>query len=112
MCVSGGNFARPGKRTGHKHLSVDDLRNLLSDDVAGLGDRGSAENKFEGIQDDELDMIMDRERLFGDWKPDGFSTLANGPSTNKDPVPPEGQYYDIITGQQQDSGGGLLGSMN
>ena len=27
--------------------------------------RGAAETGFEGIQEDELEMIMDRERLFG-----------------------------------------------
>ena len=112
MCVSGGNFARPGKRTGNTKITVDDLRNLLSDDVANLSGRGTADNKYEGIGETELEMIMDRQRLFGDWKADGFSTLASGVNSTKDPVPPEGQYYDIITANQQDSGGGLLGSMS
>jgi len=112
MCVSGGNFARPGKRTGNTKITVDDLRNLLSDDVANLSGRGTADNKYEGIGETELEMIMDRQRLFGDWKADGFSTLASGVNSTKDPVPPEGQYYDIITASQQDSGGGLLGSMS
>ena len=66
MCVSGGNFSRPGERKGNNQLSVDQLKNLLADDVANLEGRAEEnEKRLHNIDDEELAMLMDRGRCDG-----------------------------------------------
>lgn len=94
MTIRGGDFGKAGKRGGGE-FTLDRLRDLLEDDVKNLtrmafdpklrkecaGDATNVSNsKLCDISDDELGMIMDRERVF---------------AADSD-IPVEGDMYDII----------------
>lgn len=63
LAIQGGDFRKAGRREG-KAVTVDDLRKLLEDDVRGIHRKGVEEQLNHEISDVELDMIMDRPRLF------------------------------------------------
>jgi len=95
MAISGGNFAKPGQRREGTNFTLETLKQLLTDDV-NLEER--AENKhsdkLQGISDEELALILDRDALF------------------KEPcaIPSEGKMFDIITAN--DGSGGMLGELS
>ena len=89
----GGDFNRAGQRS-RGELTTDSLRSLLEDDV-NLAQRilaSDSERTDDDITDEELAMIMDRQKVFS----------AEG-------IPTEGVNYDIVFGST--GGGGLLTGM-
>jgi len=92
MAIQGGNFTRPGQRRDGS-FTVDTLKNLLDDDVANIQERASAEDRTQAISEEELELIMNRDKLFAE------------PCQ----IPTDGKMYDII--QQAESAPDILGSM-
>jgi len=87
MAITGGDFKRAGMRS-DPNFSVDNLRQLLSDDV-NMAQRliKSSQDGVDAfdqpqISDHELNLILDRERIFHET----------------DPIPPEGVMYDVVKG--------------
>jgi hypothetical protein len=81
LTMQGGDYRKAGRREGQQHVTLQELRALLEDDVKSLhrreqgaagGKKGTEETGAtdEGdwihrdISDHELDMIMDRSKLF------------------------------------------------
>ena len=72
LTIQGGDFRKAGERSHDTQLSLNKLRKLLEDDVKDLNvKRGSGINfagvgtcDNEDITEEELNMIMDRDRLF------------------------------------------------
>jgi len=113
MAITGGDFKRAGQRSTGRDFSVDHLRELLADDVdlaqrvGGSGDKSNGEENGETsthaaetpskpvdrISDAELDLILDRRRIFD----------------KDDPIPLEGDHYDVVVDAVTD--GGILGKV-
>jgi len=91
MAISGGDFRKAGKRS-RGAFSVKNLNSLLEDDIKDFSGRGG-DIESHKIDDNEFDVIMNRERLFQE---------------GKDSVPTEGKMYDIIDANK----GELLGAVN
>lgn len=89
MAIQGGNFAKPGQRREASSFTAETLKSLLTDDVK-LDERSeeAATDKLNGIGEDELTLIMDREQLF----PGGKAQPCG--------IPNEGRMYDIIAQQE------------
>lgn len=70
LAIEGGEFSKAGQRaTRRKGLTLEDLKRLLTDDVRRLSSEAAAEGEevvqlSSEISDAELDMVMDRERIF------------------------------------------------
>jgi ATP-dependent DNA helicase len=93
MTIAGGDFRKAGRRS-LGNIDVEQyLGNLLKSDIKNLEQKVGEDVEDIKIDDDEFNMIMDRERLFGEGK-------------NK--VPSEGKMYDII----DPTGGDLLGKVS
>jgi len=91
MTITGGDFRKGGHRS-RGEMSFDALNKLLEADIKDLNAKGGDVENIK-IDDEEFEMIMDREKLF-----------AQG----KDAVPTEGKMYDIIDA----AAGDFLGAMN
>lgn len=91
MTIAGGDFRKAGRRSCGE-INVDALSNLLKSDIKDLNTKGNDVEDIK-IDDDEFDMIMDRERLF---------------SSGIESIPTEGRMYDVIDGAKGD----LLGTMS
>jgi len=92
MAIVGGDFRSAGTRS-KGDFSAQDLCNLLKDDIQDLQGKGGDLVELR-IQEDELDLILDRKKLFaeGDQK-----------------IPSEGKMYDILDASVV---GEVLGAMN
>ena len=130
MTMHGGDFRQAGKRAGSQ-LTLPYLRRLLEDDVQNL-DRmrmtggggsvasdcgrscGSEESSAallgeSDIPQSELDMLMDRERLFATVSQNAADVSeeaeeeaggGGGGGDGLTPIPTEGTMYDIVAPQQ------------
>jgi len=90
MTIAGGDFRKAGRRS-RGDIDAEALSSLLKSDIKDLNAKGGDVEDVK-IDDDEFDMIMDRERLM-------FAGDAA--------VPTEGKMYDIIDAATGD----LLGQM-
>ncbi|CAM9408248.1 unnamed protein product [Discosporangium mesarthrocarpum] len=112
MAVHGGDFRKAGRRS-RGTLTTAGLRQLLVDDVENLAKRGTCLEAGEGVDqaipEEELDSILDRNRLFvgTEWngslyenKPaDGEAGAGEGSPKEEKSVallPREGTMYDIV----------------
>lgn len=138
LTIQGGDFRKAGERSQDTQLSLNKLRNLLEDDVkdlnikrgsgklTGINFAGTGACDNEDITKEELDMIMDRERLFrtiaveNAFQDESNSSMTSSPaiiskgngSSKKrkrdderiekisDLIPTEGRMYDIISMDQ------------
>ncbi|KAJ8612137.1 hypothetical protein CTAYLR_002446 [Chrysophaeum taylorii] len=106
MAIAGGDFKRAGQRSTTKDLSLDTLRTLLADDVDMASRVTNERAAVDAVDDDEdlyrddpqindaeLDLILDRNKIFSETS-----------------IPLEGKMYDVV----HDSGpsGGLLANLN
>ena len=120
MAITGGDFRRAGQRTNPDGFNVDHLKSLLTDDInmaqrvtdtpGGCQSNGhavtSSEKKKKAesvdlvqdphISDLDLDLLLDRSRIFD---------LDN-------PIPPEGQFYDVVNDSGGAASAGLLGTVS
>jgi ATP-dependent DNA helicase len=78
LSIVGGDYRKAGKRS-RGEMTTDELRRLLQDDVHNLQRMSTLEVSETDIPEDELERIMDRERVFA---PD---------------LPEEGKMYDVVT---------------
>ena len=104
LTIHGGDFRKAGKRHSQS-VTIEDLRRLLEDDV-NLDRKSSNDDVMieKHISDVELDLIMDREKLF--FEDDNFDNYRPQVSPNSTAmaateedgtmVPAEGQMYDIV----------------
>jgi ATP-dependent DNA helicase len=113
MAIVGGDYSRAGqRRTGG--LTLDRLKQLLADDVrslqrmggiAGTSDARVSEDQLSGltlsteISDEELDLVLDRDRLFSEV-------------TGAEPLPREGLMYDVVVDSAEAPSGGILQSVS
>jgi ATP-dependent DNA helicase len=117
MTMHGGDFRQAGKRAGSQ-LTLPYLRQLLEDDVQNLdrmmtsgasannmlNNDGEANSTSTDIPQHELDMLLDRDRLFatvveGIEGIDGVvAKCARGRATTT--IPTEGTMYDIVAPQE------------
>lgn len=92
LTIHGGDYRKAGQREGGRSgISIDDLKGLLEDDVKNLsrmetgGDASSSSDSYlqRDISDAELDVVMNRELLFGHLapltNPDNHFGVLNGP---------------------------------
>ncbi|KAG5190171.1 P-loop containing nucleoside triphosphate hydrolase protein [Tribonema minus] len=103
MAIAGGDFRKVGRRS-RGALTPQALRRLLADEIANLRQRAeagpetaavNAQSTTEGaISEDELDVIMDRQRIFGDYAV--YSNRSGVPPTEGDLIPKEGHMYDFV----------------
>ena len=101
LTIAGGDFRKAGERSG-SNLTISRLRQLLEDDVNNMSRN---EVTGEDISDKEVDMILNRGRLFGNWgQTVGKSTQINekahvglGEKESCCDIPSEGLMYDIVT---------------
>lgn len=63
LTIEGGDFRKAARREGCK-MSIQELRKLLQDDVKSLSRQELLTNLQRDISDAELELIMDRDRLF------------------------------------------------
>jgi ATP-dependent DNA helicase len=82
LSIVGGDYRKAGRRS-RGQMTVDDLRALLRDDVNNLQrmSRIVVDHDVD-ISDQELEMILDRDMIFGDG------------------IPPDGQMYDLMMSVQ------------
>jgi len=101
MTIRGGDYSKAGYRS-EGNLTVSKLRKLLEDDVANLARMASQGvtkmTKGAFVSDAELDMIMDRDRLFLTLAAVGTDTVVDSP------LPLEGEMYDVVTTTAADAG--------
>ena len=103
LTILAGNFGRAGERSG-ENLTLKRLKDLLDDDVKNLSRMSSTApdsavgtlsaeiSRFRGldISEEELDLVMNRPKLFSDNSTDDFDgDYIVG-------IPPEGQMYDVV----------------
>ncbi len=91
MTIAGGDFRKAGQRS-RGEISFQALSSLLEDDIKDLQAKGGDVEDVK-IEDEEFELIMDRNRLFG-----------VGPNA----IPSEGKMYDVIDA----AGGDFLGALN
>jgi len=109
LTIHGGDFRKAGERSG-ANLTISRLRQLLEDEV---GDMSRNERGGADISDAELDLVMDRGRLFGDWgvaasSSDSITSLgAAVVSSSSSSIPTEGLMYDLIISDETNSLGGV-----
>lgn len=127
MTMHGGDFRQAGKRAGAQ-LTLPYLRQLLDDDVRNLdrmrtsgvsassllrGDSkqggGAGDVSIDDIPQHELDMLLDRERLFAtvvdgidgiDGEVSSSGRKGGRRGTASDMIPTEGTMYDIVAPQE------------
>lgn len=90
MAIAGGNFKRAGRRADGKELDINTLKALLADDVDVSSRFDTAAQ--DTIDDTELDLILDRDKIF-----------------SSDGIPPEGKLYDVVHDGNDD---GFLNNLN
>ncbi|CAB1114985.1 unnamed protein product [Ectocarpus sp. CCAP 1310/34] len=117
VAVQGGDFGKAGKRT-YGEMTVPHLRKLLEDDVEDLAKRALCPEAGDGVDrsitEEELDGILDRERVFASATGWGDSSLLGGARWGKRedgaggagwgertggpvvPLPREGEMYDVV----------------
>lgn len=86
LAIHSGDFRSVGRRRSGQ-FTIEELKRMLSDDVKSLdrGDRSEGQNGdwlHKDISDEELDLIMDRGRLFAG-------------ADSGDALPNEGEMFDI-----------------
>ena len=91
MAIVGGDFRKAGSRS-QGDFSASRLSSLLADDIKDLQGKGGDVEHIK-IDEDALDMILDRKRLFAE---------------GADAIPTEGKMYDIVDAEKGD----VLGAMN
>ncbi|KAL7504070.1 hypothetical protein ACHAXN_001776 [Cyclotella atomus] len=91
MAIVGGDFRKAGSRS-RGEFNDQALTNLLEADVKDLQSKG-ADAESVRIDDDEFEMIMNREKLFAEG--DGA-------------IPSEGKMYDVLDSNKGD----MLGAMH
>lgn len=96
MAIVGGDFRKAGQRWNkdrNTNFDSNMLSSLLEDDIKDLQGKASEVEDIK-INEEELDRILDRKRLFAE---------------GADAIPTEGKMYDVV-----DNGGGgeMLGAMN
>jgi ATP-dependent DNA helicase len=107
MTIHGGDFRKAGFRA-NGNLTISKLHKLLEDDVSNMTRHGNhgADKMTKGamISDKEFEMITNRDKL--------FATLAAHGTEKpiKDPMPFEGDMYDVVTTTAENSG--ALGGVN
>jgi ATP-dependent DNA helicase len=117
LTIHGGDFRRAGRRQGS--VSIEDLRKLLEDDVRSIVKKDTAgEDKGwlnNYIDDEELDLIMNRLRIFSsfsvadsDDRNDSVSSVKGKRSRGQEDtakrtkcqelltIPTEGEMYDFV----------------
>ena len=77
MAIAGGDFRKGGSRS-RGSLKHETLSKLLEDDIRDFSNKNDAIEDVK-IEDDELDDIMDRGRLFTEGA-----------------IKPEGRMYDVL----------------
>ncbi|CAN0114781.1 unnamed protein product, partial [Ectocarpus fasciculatus] len=81
VAVQGGDFGKAGRRT-YGEMTVPHLRKLLEDDVEDLAKRALCPEAGDGVDlsitEEELDGILDRERVFASSTGWGDSSLSGG----------------------------------
>lgn len=87
MAIAGGDFRKGGNRSKSDKLSHATLAKLLEDDIRDFSNKSDNIEDVR-IDDDELDGIMDRERLFDE---------------GKGALKPEGRMYDILENKTSDN---------
>ena len=113
MTMHGGDFRKAGKRAGSQ-LTLPYLRQLLEDDVRNLdrmmtcttttknlksvGKKG--DERLGDIPQDELDMLLDRDRLFVTVNANDQEALAGMQVDVVNMIPTEGTMYDIVAPQE------------
>ncbi|CAN0188604.1 unnamed protein product [Ectocarpus sp. 6 AP-2014] len=117
VAVQGGDFGKAGRRT-YGEMTVPHLRKLLEDDVEDLAKRALCPEAGDGVDlsitEEELDGILDRERVFASAAGWGDSSLSGGARWGKRgdggggagwgertggpvvPLPREGEMYDVV----------------
>ena len=92
LTISGGDFRKAGARSESTNLTINKLRKLLEDDVNDLMKRkndvaaslqdmsGDAAASPEDITEDELNLIMDREKLFQILESESEADLLETPA--------------------------------
>lgn len=90
LCVEGGDFRKAGERVGNS-LTISRLKQLLEDDVKDMGrnQRGKDE-----IDEEELSLIMDRNKVF-----------VEGTDSMK--ITGEGKMYDVVVMDKDATLGGV-----
>ena len=103
LTIHGGDFRQAGERSGCD-MTLSKLRELLEDDVKNMGRN---EKGRMDISDEELDMILDRDRIFaGSWSVASDERGVHegqGPSSIKDAVGTDSSNYDTQGGSRRSS---------
>ncbi|KAG5186539.1 SNF2 family N-terminal domain-containing protein [Tribonema minus] len=95
MAVAGGDFRKVGQRS-RGALTSQALRGLLADDIANLQQRAAAGagSSAGAISEEELEMVLDRQLIFGD---DPVYLARGGvPAPDGKTIPKEGHMYDVV----------------
>jgi hypothetical protein len=90
MTIAGGDFRKAGRRSAGD-MTFEKLQSLLVSDIIDMQAKGGDVEDIK-ISDEELEMIMDRKKLF---------------TEGAEAAPLEGKMYDII----DTAGGDMLGAM-
>jgi ATP-dependent DNA helicase len=114
LTISAGNFSRAGERAGG-NLTLRRLKELLEDDVKNLARMTGAsvasmraERPHEGISDTELNLILDRGKLFPNLiRDESIMDGEEGPQVMCG-IPLEGDMYDVVVVSDE---GGMLHSI-
>lgn len=89
LTISGGDFRKAGQRSSSTTITIDDIRRLLEDDLnlqhTEKNKNGDGDWLGQEISEDELDLIMCREGLFGqDHVVDGYGSGCEEETGNED----------------------------